>query len=58
MDDETCDKCGPSVRAYVLVPVGTQYLTYCGSCAARFWPQLVEVAGGVKNIADMRYLIP
>lgn len=58
MDGEFCDHCGPAVRAYVYVPVGLNFLTYCGSCARRYWPRLVEVAGGVANIIDNRDAIP
>jgi len=58
MDAEYCDRCGPAVRAYVIVPIGLNYLSYCGSCARRFWPRLVEVAGGVQNIIDHRDEIP
>jgi hypothetical protein len=36
---ETCDRCGPAVRAaYRVARVGELYL--CGRCASRQWPAL------------------
>jgi hypothetical protein len=37
--NETCDRCGPAVRAaYRVARVGDLYL--CGHCASRQWPAL------------------
>ena len=37
--NETCDRCGPAVRAgYRVNRVGELYL--CGQCASRHWPAL------------------
>jgi len=54
MDDATCDKCGPAVRAYVYVQIGEHELSYCGSCATRYWTRLNQVG----HVVDMRHLIP
>lgn len=51
----TCDRCGPTVFAYVRAEIGPYELTYCGSCATRYWSGLVEVA---DRIVDNRHLIP
>lgn len=51
---ETCDHCGPSVRAYLFVLVNGTELAYCGSCGTRYFDNLVKV-GSV--IVDMRHAI-
>jgi len=33
---ESCDRCGPAVRALWQVSAGTGVLTFCGSCYRRF----------------------
>lgn len=55
MEEETCDRCGPAVRAYVYAEIGDTYLAYCGSCATRYWSRLNEAA---DRVIDMRHLIP
>ena len=52
--DDTCDNCGPAVRAYVYAERGERELTYCGHCGARFMPKL-KATGWI--VRDYRYLI-
>lgn len=51
---ETCDHCGPAVRAYLFVQVNGTELAYCGSCGNRYFDNLVK-AGTV--IVDLRHAI-
>lgn len=50
--EDTCDHCGPSVRAflYARMPSGRS-LAYCGSCGTRYLAGLLEQGA---TIADHR----
>jgi hypothetical protein len=49
---ETCDHCGPSVRAFVFVMVGQIETTWCGHCAGKYYEAWLE--RGYSIIADLR----
>ena len=55
VDEDTCDRCGPSTVAYVyaLMPSGRS-LAYCGSCGTRFMDGLIEQGA---TIVDQRHRI-
>jgi hypothetical protein len=49
--DETCDRCGPAVRAFYLVDrTGELYL--CTHCVNRLWPALWEQGWTVRLIRE------
>lgn len=50
---DSCDRCGPAVRAYVFVEIGEHELAYCGHCGTKYWNRLNEVG----RVYDFRYLI-
>lgn len=33
---DTCDRCGPHIRAIWLITAGRSKLTFCGSCYRKF----------------------
>jgi hypothetical protein len=49
--NETCDRCGPAVRAVYRVTRGGE-LYFCGHCASRLWPALS--AQGWASTAALR----
>jgi hypothetical protein len=56
MDDNTCDRCGPAVRAaYRVERDGELYL--CRLCASRLWPAL-DAQGWTIWVASETALAP
>ena len=53
--DDTCDQCGPHVRAYLYarMPSGRP-LSYCGSCGTRHYDALILQGA---TIIDQRHRI-
>ena len=46
--NETCDRCGPAVRAaYRVTRDGELY--FCGHCASRLWPGAVRARLGIHG---------
>lgn len=56
IEPEGCDKCGPGVRAFVYVEMGSGLpLTYCGHCGTLYWDEIHKQGGRVA--VDMRHSI-
>ena len=51
---DTCDHCGPHVRAYVYAQMKAGPISYCGSCATRYWDTLNSQA---LKVIDLRHTI-
>ena len=49
---ESCDRCGPAVRAYVFVLIGQTETTWCGHCANKYMGAWTE--RGYLVLADLR----
>lgn len=56
MEFDYCDKCGPSIRAYVYAEMSSGLpLTYCGHCGTLYWNGIIEQGGKITH--DLKYLI-
>ena len=53
VSSDTCDRCGPSVRAYLYarMPSGLS-LSYCGSCGTRFLDNLILQGATIADHRD------
>lgn len=55
VDTDTCDRCGPNVRAYLYASMPSGHtLAYCGSCGTRYEAGLREQGA---RIIDQRHAI-
>lgn len=52
---ETCDQCGPNVKAYVIFQMRAGPLSMCGSCGTRNEGAILAQGGYVK--IDLRHLL-
>lgn len=55
MDDtDTCDRCGPAVRAWVYVSMPSDLeLTFCGHCGRRFREALIDQGAVIIDLTHM-----
>jgi hypothetical protein len=55
VEHDTCDRCGPSVKAFVYAKMHSGVtLSYCAHCGTRFWEQLNAQA---STVIDLRYMV-
>lgn len=59
--NETCDRCGPAVRAEYRADRGQGFLLFCGHCATRHWSALSSkgwLLSPLSRIASVPQLNP
>ena len=52
MEFDYCDKCGPSIRAYVYAEMASGLPFHCGTL---YWNGIIEQGGKITH--DLKYLI-